>query len=76
MCAIPLRAGAGAGFLDPVSESESQMDLSGFFAFGAGGFLGLGAASLGFLAATCHTEDVMIRLHEHFFFTLCAVIRS
>ena len=43
---------AGAGFLDPVSESESQMDLSGFFAFGAGGFLGLGAASEGFLAAT------------------------
>lgn len=34
---MPLRA--GAGFLDPVSESESQMDLSGFLAFGAGGFL-------------------------------------
>lgn len=51
--AVPLRA--GAGFLDPVSESESQMDLSGFFAFGAGGFLGLGAASEGFLAATDHT---------------------
>ncbi len=50
---VPLRA--GAGFLDPVSESESQMDLSGFFAFGAGGFLGLGAASEGFLAATDHT---------------------
>lgn len=48
-CAVPLRA--GVGFLDPVSESESQMDLSGFFAFGAGDFLGLGAASEGFLAA-------------------------
>lgn len=54
--AEPLRAGAGAGFLDPVSESESQMDLSGFFAFGAGVFLGLGAASDGFLAATDHTN--------------------
>lgn len=31
------------------------MDLSGFFAFGAGGFLGLGAASEGFLAATENT---------------------
>lgn len=48
-CVVPLRA--GAGFLDAVSESESQMDLSGFFAFGAGGFLGLVAASEGFLAA-------------------------
>jgi len=28
------------------------MDLSGFFVFGADGFLGLGAASEGFLAAT------------------------
>lgn len=54
MCAVPLRAGAGAGFLEPVSESESQMDLSGFFAFGAGGFLGLAAASDGFLAAADH----------------------
>lgn len=54
ICVVPLRA--GAGFLDPVSESESQMDLSGFFAFGAGGFLALGAASVGFLAATDHTE--------------------
>lgn len=52
MCAVPLRA--GAGFLEPVSESESQMDLSGFFAFGAGGFLGLAAASDGFLAAADH----------------------
>lgn len=50
MCAVPLRA--GAGFLDPVSESESHMDLSGFFAFGAGGFLGLGTGSDSFLAAT------------------------
>lgn len=58
MCAIPLRA--GAGILDPVSESESQMDLSGFFAFGAGGFLGLGAASEGFLAATYQ------RKHDHY----------
>lgn len=49
----PLRA--GAGFLEPVSESESQMDLSSFFAFVAGGFLGLGAASEGFLAAADHT---------------------
>lgn len=48
---VPLRAAAAAGFLEPVSESESQMDLSGFFALGAGGFLGLGAASEGFLAA-------------------------
>lgn len=46
---------AGAGFLEPVSESESQMDLSSFFAFVAGGFLGLGAASEGFLAAADHT---------------------
>lgn len=54
MSTVPLRA--GAGFLDPVSESESQMDLSGFFAFGAGGFLGLGAASEGFLAAAHHKQ--------------------
>lgn len=39
-----------------MSESESQMDLSGFFAFGAGVFLGLGAASEGFLAATHQIE--------------------
>lgn len=49
---VPLRA--GVGFLDPVSESESQMDLSGFFAFGAGVFLGLGVASDDFLAAANH----------------------
>ena len=30
------------------------MDLSGFFAFGAGAFLGLGAASEGLLAAVNH----------------------
>lgn len=46
---VPLRP--AAGFWDPVSESESQMDLSGFLAFGAGVFLGLGAASVGFLTA-------------------------
>lgn len=47
---VPLRA--GAGFLDAVSESESQMDLSAFFAFGAGGLLAAaGAASDVFLAA-------------------------
>lgn len=54
ICAVPLRA--GAGFLDPVSESEFHTDLSGFFAFGAGGFLGLEAASEGFLAARDHTR--------------------
>lgn len=58
MRAVPLRA--GAGFLDPVSESESQMDLSGFFAFGAGGFLGLGAASEGFLAAVDHRTSQVV----------------
>lgn len=53
---VPLRA--GAGFLDAVSESESQMDLSGFFALGAGGFLAAdGAASEGFLAAGRHKEE-------------------
>lgn len=45
----PLRA--GAVFFDSVSDSESQMDLSGFFALGAAGFLVLGAASVDFLAA-------------------------
>lgn len=43
---VPL--GVAADFLEPVSESESQMDLSGFFAFAAGIFLGLGAAPEGF----------------------------
>lgn len=33
------------------------MDLSGFFALGAGDFLGLGVASEGFLAAGDHTEE-------------------
>lgn len=38
--------------MDAVSESESQMDLSGFFALAAGGFLAAaGAASDDFLAA-------------------------
>jgi len=63
MRAVPLRA--GAGFLEPVSESESQMDLSGFFAFGAGGFLGLGAASDGFFASTGpEDERTQTRCHE------------
>lgn len=49
---------AGAGFLDAVSESESQMDLSGFFALGAGGFFAaVRAASEGFLAAGHHKEE-------------------
>lgn len=61
---VPLRA--AAGFLAPVSESESQMDLSGFFALGAAGFLGLGAASGPFLAAAEHRErkvSVVLRRH-------------
>lgn len=72
---MPLRA--GAGFLDPVSESESQMDLSGFLAFGAGGFL-LSVLE-GFLAA----EEKKISqkhliscdfnfLYVHWFFFLCS----
>lgn len=52
---VPLRG--GAGFLDAVSESESQMDLSGFFAFAARGFLAAaGAASDVFLAASEEEE--------------------
>lgn len=59
--ALPLRA--GAGFLDAVSESESQMDLSGFFALGAGGFFAVAeVASEGFLAAGHHKEDRAERL--------------
>ena len=52
-CTVPLgaEADAAAGFLDPVSESESKMDLSAFFALGAGAFFGLGVESDGFLAA-------------------------
>lgn len=51
---VPLRA--ADGFLSSPSESESQMDLSGFFALGAAGFLGFAAPSDGFFAAADERE--------------------
>ncbi len=47
---------AAGAFLMPVSESESQREVSGFLAF-AGAFLCLGAVSAGFLAGVTQQHD-------------------
>lgn len=62
---VPFRT-ATAGFLSSASESESQMDLSGFFALAAGGFLALGAPSprRGFFTAAEQKEEPSERNHQ------------